>query len=462
MLLTDYIRRILLRWRIIVATVLLSVGAVAAISFSMTPTYESNARVFVSSSVSNADLGAQMAAGVYAQQKVLSYAAVASSSAMAERVIDSLGLQDDPAELASRITTAVEYGTVLVTLTVQDTSAQRAADIANAVIDNYNLVLNEIDSSSDGESPIQVSVMEPPSTPSSAVSPNFGLNLSAAVVVGLLLGLALAALRDLLDETVRSEADIEELGGVAVIGTIIQRNRTGRLRKQELPPIVPPSERSSTAESLRQLRTNLRFAAIDRAPRTILITSTKPGEGKSFVSSSLASVTAATGQSVLLVDLDLRRPVQATRFGLEQAVGVTSVLLARVPLDEAIQQVPDAGFDLLSSGALPPNPTEVLATAAMHDLLRTLAERYDTVIIDSPPLGLFDDARQIARVVDGTIVVSRFKSTRRSQVEATVKGLLDINARVLGVVINFARSKGDTGAYGYYYDSDGQTPSLRS
>lgn len=447
MQLTDYIRKVFLRWRIIVAMMVLAVSSGAALSLTATPTYESSARVFISSASSASDLGAQMAANVYAQQKVLSYASVAASSSMAARVIDDLDLDADPAELASRVKTAVEYGTVLITITVRDSSAERAADITESIIDNYNDLLAKIDSAASGGAPIEISVMEHPSVPSSPASPQIALNIAASLVVGLLLGLALAALRDLLDDTVKSGTDA--LGGVPVVGSIAERPREKRFRRGTAVPYVTSSERSPMAEGLRQLRTNLRFSAIDESPRSILVTSASPGEGKSFISSSLASVFAATGQKVLLVDLDLRRPVQAERMGLEPGVGVTSVLLGMTSLGDAIQSVPDAGFDLLASGPLPPNPAEVLGTAAMHNLVRSLTDVYDIVILDTAPLAALDDARQIARLVDGSLVVVRHKHTRRQQIAASVKSLEDIEARVLGAVINFAPTKRDAGYYYY-------------
>lgn len=462
MQLTEYITKLWRRWRIIAATVLVAVGLASCLSLLATPTYESVARVFVSSSSSAGDLGSQMAASAYAQQKVLSYASVASSRAMAKRVVQSLGLDEDPATVASHVSTSVEYGTVLITITVKDVTAQRAADIAGAIIDNYNELLDDIDSAARGGAPIGVSVMEPPSVPSSPVSPRVGFNIAASLVVGLLLGVAFAALRDLVDDTVKSGSDSDQIDGVPVIGTVAKRTSRGRGRRSGLTPLVTGTERSMAGESLRRLRTNLRFAEIDSAPRSILVTSTRPGEGKSFISGNLAALYAASGEKVVLVDLDLRRPVQAERLRLDPAVGVTSVLLGMVSLEDAVQHVPGSGFDLLAAGMLPPNPTEVIGTAAMRKLLQDLGEKYSVVIVDSTPVGAFDDARLVARAVDGTVLVARHKYTRRHQVSASLKSLRDIDARVLGVVVNLAPDRKGDQYYYEYYDEAGATVQARS
>lgn len=462
MLLTDYLRRVAQRWRIILVVVLATTAVAAAVSFSLEPKYESRSRVFISNSANIEDLGTQMAAGVYAQQKVLSYAAVASSATMSQRVIDTLDLDMSPAELTDEVSATVEFGTVLVTIVVTDPDPDTAVAINNAIIDNYNTLLNQIDSGEGGESPVTVSVMEAPSLPSSPASPNIGLNLVAALFAGLLLGVAIAVIRDLLDDTVKDTAELEDIG-VATLGSIPKRATTGLLRREDPSVVVGAQERTQTAEAVRQLRTNLRFAAIDRAPKSILITSSEPGEGKSFLCSNLASAYAATGERVVLVDLDLRRPVHAERLGLERNVGVTSVLLGQIELGKALQPVEGAHFELLASGPLPPNPADVLSTRALHELLVELASAFDIVIIDSPPAAMFADARQVAGLVDATIVVSRHKRTKQAALATTVKSLQDVGGAVLGVVVNLVPSSGGSyDPYEYYGPDAGAAQSHRA
>ncbi|MFI5429202.1 tyrosine-protein kinase family protein [Aeromicrobium sp. UC242_57] len=196
------------------------------------------------------------------------------------------------------------------------------------------------------------------------------------------------------------------------------------------------------------------------------MTSTGPGEGKSFVCANLAAVYAATGLRVALVDLDLRRPMLAERLGLERSVGVTSVLLRRASIEEALQPVNDDNFMLLSSGPLPPNPADVLSTDALAEVLDELANDFDIVILDSPPAGMFADARQLTSLVDGSIVVSRHRHTRKGPLADTVKGLRDVGGNVLGVILNRAPTKGqgDYDQYGYstYQPSDRTAKRVKS
>ena len=459
MKLTDYVRRIVARWRIIAAAVVAVVAVATVITLMVTPTYESTSRVFVSNSAQIEDVGTQMAAGVYAQQKVLSYAAVASSATMAETVVDDLGLDVSPEALAQEISTSVEFGTVLISLSVTDTDPQRATAVANSILDNYNDVLRRVDSSRGAVAPVTVSVMEYPTSPPSPVSPNIGLNIVAALFAGLLIGIALAALRDVLDDTIKeaeqlAAADIAVIGSVPVRRTTRrqrrknERSKNGKRTERERLSLVSYTERSADAEAFRQLRLNIRFASIDDSPRTLLVTSSASNEGKTFVSANLAAVYAATGMQVVLVDLDLRRPSLAASLGVERSVGVTNVLLGTSTLAEAIQEV-DSNLSLLASGPLPPNPADVLSTRATSELLDRLAKEYDVVILDTPPSGLFVDARQLAALVDGVVVVGRRRRTKLGVISETIRNLRDVGGNVLGLVVNFDKA-GRASEYDYY------------
>lgn len=446
MSLSDYLYRLVSRWRVVLATIIVFVGVTIGVTLTIQPTYVSTARIYVANSDPGADVGTAMASAVYAQQKVLSYAAVASSDRMARVVIDDLGLDLTPAELAGEVTTTVEFGTVLVTLKVSDHDARQARGIAASILDNYNDVLNELEKTDEESAPISVSVLEAPSTPTSPDSPKPMLNILASLFAGLLMGLGLAALRDVLDNTVKTRDDLTRLG-VSPLGEI---PKTERKRNDTSPPIIASGDHSPLGEAFRQVRVNLRFASLDSEPRMLMVSSYAPNEGKSFVSSNLASVYAATGMRVLLVDLDLRRPVQASRFGLEGSVGITNVLLGRVPLEDALQPVKGTGITLLASGVMPPNPAEVLSAQAMHQLLESLPNRFDVVIMDTPPVGPFADARQLGHIADGVVLVSEASSTKNKDLRGAADALAEVGANVLGVVINRSKQVVNNHYYRYY------------
>lgn len=447
---TDYVRRVVQRWRVIALTMAVLVAMATVVTFLITPKYEATARVFISSSAQKQDINAALGAGIYAQQKVLSYAAVASSDKMAREVIRDLNLNATPIEISKEIKTNVEFGTTLVTIVVTDESASRATDIARSVIRNYNRVIDSVDVADGESSPVTVSTMESPTLPSSPTSPKIGLNIIAAMFAGLLLGIALAVLRDLLDDTIKTTNDLGEME-LPSLGTIPTRATKRGGRGADSATQISFGEHTPAAEAFRQLRVNLQFASLDRPPRKLLITSSGPGEGKSFISANLAAVYAATGMRVALVDLDLRRPMLAERLGLERSVGVTTVLLGRASLDEALQTVHETNIQLLASGPLPPNPADVLSTEILAETVDKLASDFDVVILDTPPAGLFVDARQLASLVDGTIVVSRHKHTKKGQLAETVGGLRGVSGNILGVVINRAPmlGKSEYDQYGY-------------
>ena len=318
-----YLKRLLRRWRVVVTVTLLVVAATGVLTYQMVPTYESKARLYVAIQDPGADVSAALSASVYAQQQVLSYAAIASSETMAQRVIDDLGLDTTAPELAGRISTQVEFGTVLFTVVADDTSAAQARNIVTSILTNYNDVIAELDTSQSNAGAVHVSAVAQPTTPTDPVSPNIPLNLVAALFAGLFLGLAGAALRDLLDSSVKGPDDVADLG-TSVLGLIPKRPRAMSGK------VVVTGDHGPMAEAFRQVRLSLQFASIDDPPRVIVVTSCGVAEGKSFVSANLAAVYAAAGLRVLLVDADLRKPVLARRLDIDGQVGFMSVLLGRV------------------------------------------------------------------------------------------------------------------------------------
>ena len=190
------------------------------------------------------------------------------------------------------------------------------------------------------------------------------------------------------------------------------------------------------AEAFRVLRTNLQFLDPDAPPRSFLITSAVPGEGKSSTATNLAITLAQAGKKVLLVDGDLRRPSIATMLGLEGAVGLTTVLVGRSDLEASIQLHRESGVHVLTGGPVPPNPSEILQSHATRDLLGRLRAMYDLVVIDAPPLLPVADAAITAAEVDGAIVVVRHGKTTREQLRHSVERLEQVGARTFGVVVN--------------------------
>lgn len=208
------------------------------------------------------------------------------------------------------------------------------------------------------------------------------------------------------------------------------------------------------AEAFRSLRTNLQFMGLDKPLKTILLTSASPSEGKSTVSANLAVSFAQAGGSVCLVDADLRKPRVHKVFGVENWRGLTSEVVNQNGLEANLQPSAVQGLTLLTSGPIPPNPAELLGSARMLKLLGELEERFDTVIIDSPPLLAVTDAAVLAPRVGGVILVVRVGGVARQEVKRAQEALAKVKANLLGVTLVGVKNDGRDGSYYYYYSSE--------
>ncbi len=206
---------------------------------------------------------------------------------------------------------------------------------------------------------------------------------------------------------------------------------------------------SPLMEAFRSLRTNVHFSAMEKPIRTLLLTSAGPGEGKSTVSANLAIAMAQAGSHCVLVDADLRRPVQHKIFGLSNRIGLTNLLLGQKALEGVLQPTTVPGLRLIASGPLPPNPAELLGTLSMQRIIAVLREEAESVIFDTPPALAISDAAVLASKMDGVLLVLNAGSVPR-EVALRTKGVLErVKARILGVVINKVKLTGNHG-YDYY------------
>ena len=409
--------------------------------------------------VSTADQSTSTAyqGGLFATQRVASYADLVNGRELAQRVIDELGLDVEAADLTKQITATVVPETVILEIAVQDPSPRRAQIIAKSASEQLKEFVNELETPpGKANAPIKATVVDSASLPESPVSPQPVRNLGLGVVLGLLLGLGLAVMRELLDTSVKSPEDVAELTETPVLGGILFDPQAPKR-----PLLTHLDSHSPRVEAFRILRTNLQFVDIDRDKKVVVVTSSLPGEGKTSTASNVALALHNAGQRTLLVDGDMRRPQLATLFELEPAVGLTTVLLGRMDLADAIQNHGASGLDVLTSGNLPPNPAELLQSHAMNQLLKEVREEYDVVVIDAPPLLPVTDAALIAAQVDGAVVVVRQGKTSRDQLTHSMERLEAVGARPLGIAMNMVpagRRNKSYGGYGYGYGSYGYGP----
>ena len=300
------------------------------------------------------------------------------------------------------------------------------------------------------------------------VSPRPLRDAALGLLVGLVLGVGLAFLVEALDTRLRSASEISEQLGMPLLARLPTPPR--KLSKSDdLVMLAQPS--NTDAEAFRMFRTNLEFALLDLDARTLLFTSAVETEGKSTSAANLAVALAKGGRRVALVDLDLRRPYLERFFELPTTPGVTDVALGRTPLDEALRRIdlatgrglagrPNGGangrvdvgsLDVLVSGPIPPDPGEFVGTARLREIVRSLRERYDLVLLDSPPLLRVGDAMTLTRRVDAVVVVTRLNLVRRPMLAELQRLLVASPARVLGFVVTGADAGSKDDAYGYGY-----------
>jgi polysaccharide biosynthesis transport protein len=444
--LKDYIRTIRKRWRIIIAAMLV-VLAGAALATALSPkVYEATTQLFVSTSGGN-DSSALLSGSSFTQQRVKSYADVITTPKVLDPVIAALKLNTTAAKLATHVTATVPLDTVLIEVAVTDASPRVAAEVANSVGEQFTNTVADLESVADGKSsPVKVTIVSVPTVPTAPISPKPTRNLALGVVLGLLLGLGLALLRDLLDTTIKGEKDCADVTDATVIGSIgFDPDAPKR------PLIVQADPHSPRAEAFRTLRTNLQFVDAANHPRSIVFTSSLPSEGKTTTAANLAITMSASGARVCVVEADLRRPRLLDYMGLDGSIGLTNVLIGQADLSDALQQFADGGLFVLGAGPVPPNPSELLGSAAMEKTLRELESRFDIVIIDTPPLLPVTDAAVLSTIVGGTVVVVGAGRINRENLARALQSLDAVKGRLLGIVVNMVPTKG-ADAYSYYRD----------
>jgi capsular exopolysaccharide synthesis family protein len=442
----DALRYLRVAWPITAVLLVLGLVGGGAIAFLTPPRYEATAHDYVgTTSTSNVT---DLVTGVsVTQQIVQSYATVATDPLVLQPVIDRLKLKRTAAQLAADVTVTNEPGTVVLDVTATASSARAAADIANAVSAG---LLSAVDTltppKGTTQSPIKVTqtlVAQPPPKPTSPQPP---LDIALGAVVGIALGLLLGLLRFVLDKRIRTVADIARATDVPVLASIprVRGKRFGL-----------GADREAVTEAYRLLRTNLQFLDISRGSRTILITSSVPAEGKTTTAGNLAVAISEAERSVVLVDADLRRPAVHTLFEIDNGVGLTDVLIGKASLDEAMQTWGGGKLMILPSGRTPPNPSELLQSKEMVDLLAALRKRFGTVVVDGAPLNPVADSVVLGARTSGALVVVG-PSTTLPQLQRALLRLGNVNGRVLGLVTNLRSRRGTdlAGRRSAYYEAE--------
>ena len=448
--LQDFVKLLRTRWITICVVTLVAIVAAIVMTVLTKPVYQASTRLFVSTS------GGGSVADIYqgnrlSQERVISYTEILMGQTVAQRTIDKLGLNIGADALRQNVTATAKPDTVLITVKVLDQSPVRARDIANALSDEFVVMVRELETPERGGSPdARVVVEQRASVPERSVIPKTKRNIAFGAALGLLLGIGLAVLRDILDNTVKDRPSLEAITGAGMVGSIpFDKER----RKDAA--ISFGADHTPVAESFRKLRTNLQFLAVDNPPRVIVVTSSVPNEGKSTTAINIALALAEAEYNVVLVDADMRRPMVHRYLDLIGPVGFSTVLSGGASLSEALQKTRFPGLTVLTAGTVPPNPSELLASQAAKTLLSDMREQFDYVIVDSSPLLAVTDAAILATGVDGVLLVARHGQIKRDQLTHAVANLADVGVAPIGSVFTMMPTRGGS-SYSYSYRSYGE------
>ncbi|MER5422716.1 polysaccharide biosynthesis tyrosine autokinase [Streptosporangium roseum] len=449
-----YVRLARRNWLLILFSLVLAAATASVVTSNTPPKYVATITMLVSGYDREGSLSTAYQAGMLSQQRVQSYARLLTSRRMISQIVEGGDVQD----LEETVTAESIPSTVLIRATVTDTDPARAARLANTLGTEFPKLIDEIERPTPhSRATIKVTMVDRAAVPVEPVSPRPLVNLALALVIALSVTVGSLILRDRLDTTIKTDEALQQASKSSILGTIGYERDARRL-----PLIIRSRGRSSRAEAFRSLRTNLQFIGVDQQPKSLVVTSCLPGEGKSSTAANLAITLAQAGWRVILVDGDLRRPRIPRYLGIEGTTGLTDVLIERARLQDVIQTWGEADLAVLPSGQIPPNPSELLGSRGMRNVLAQLTETYDMVIVDAPPLLPITDAATLAAVCDGTLLIARYGKTRREQVVRATEMLSSINARMVGAVLNFAPAKSSQYyGYGYGYESDAEVKGTR-
>lgn len=435
-------------------------AAVAAVTFIMPPKYTATAEVFATYAGQSGETQTtnDMSSGAnYLNTQITTYPELVKTEAVLQPVIKDLGLDMTTTDLAGVVTATNPPNTFMVDISAEVGDPQQAADIANSVAKNLaDQISSDLynNSSSSNGSPIKLTVVQKAQTPTSQSSPNIPLYLAVGLIFGIIVGVGVALLRDILNTKVDSTDDVRELTHASSLGTVPQATILDDSR-----PVIVAQPAGSEAEEFRRIRTNLSFlttTATQGHGRLLVISSTNPSEGKTTVSANVAVALAEEGKSVLFIDADLRHPSVAHKLGIEGHVGLSHVLSRQASPADVIQKYWKPNLHIMPAGKRPANASILLNSDLMKEMVEQALTQYDYVIIDTAPLSVASEATVFGRMAGGLVLVTGKGVVEKKELENTATALQAAEVPILGFIFNFADPKKiHSKNYYYYYYEDG-------
>lgn len=380
------------------------------------------------------------------QKLAATYSEFVKSRLVLQQVIDDLHLDYKADELAKHITVTNIEDTQVLKITVTDASAENAQKIADKTTAVFAKEITEL-TGIDNVKPYEVAQL--PENPS---NDTLKRDLVIAAIIAVFGVLAIAFVIFYFDDTIKNSEDLEKKIGLPIAGKIIKsdvktnqrhRNSTDELMTEKYP-------KSAVSESIKALRTNLQFSSVDNGFKTVLITSSLASEGKSFVSSNLAVSFAQNNKKVLIVDCDLRKGRLHKIFQVPNTLGLSHLLTDDVSkFSKYIQKTNIQGLSIMTRGAYPPNPSELLSSKKNRSLIEKLKGKFDIIIFDGAPCNGVTDSVIMSTLVDEVLIVTKDANTPKSTLESTKEALQKVGAPIAGVVLNGVNKK-TTSYYSYY------------
>jgi capsular exopolysaccharide synthesis family protein len=440
----DYLRIFRRYWWVVVLTALIGAGVGFATTRLMTPEYQSTARLFVATQHGTSVTDAYQN-NLFSQERVISYAGIATSEQVAMRAVDQLKAPISPSDLREKITAKPEEKTVLLDVSVTDPDPAQAQVYANAVSDQLVGLVSELETSRRGGSPAAGLVLvDEANYPTEPVGMSPLMQTALGAAGGFVAGIILAVLIGIVDKRLRRRESVEDITGARILGVLPRDPSRPKVDSLDL------AGDGLYAERIRELRTNLRFARPDgvEAPlRQIAITSPSARDGRTTAAIDLATALAESGQSVVLVDGDLRNPALNDRLSLDgpdrdraNARGLSTVLVGEHDVFEVLIPAVTVGshsIAFLPAGPKAPRSGELWASDRAEKLLDELANEYDYAIIDTSPLNAYTDGAIVGALSDGAVVLARIRHTTSSALRRALETLRAANVTQIGAVVTF-------------------------
>lgn len=428
---------------VILITLLVTTAGAAATYFAIPPIYQTKLTVFIGNTYAD-DVSEQMDSVILYQSLMKTYVEIAKSDSVAEKTIAKLKLNVTSDVLKQNISVTEKQGTQLVVIKSKSKDAAEALKVINSFGEAFIEEGKRMYSKGD------IKIVDNAKLPTKPVSPNTELNILIAFVLGGALSMLIILLMEIWDRTIKTEEDIERYLKLPVFGLILKQPYG--FGKAGLESVSYP--KSASSEAFRTLRTNIEFSSSDNKIKSIVITSSNPNEGKSTVAANLAVVMAQAGKNTLLIDCDQRNPNIHKIFNLTNQKGLSNFLAGAADLNSVFSKTEINNLLIITSGVKPPNPAELLLSEKMKQFVAIIGDKFDYVVMDTPPVGLVTDAQILSQYADGCLIVLASGDTDREAAVRAKELLQKVNTKILGVVLNKFNVK-DSAHYsgGNYYHS---------